>query len=181
MQHYGAPTRLLDWSANPLIALYFAVEKVIRDDPGVNGPNSTVWALNPWWLNASLRFGSKRTQVEGPLLPDWHEAGRYLRDLERAFETDTNTSQRLPAAIEPPHIDVRLAAQASRFVIFGQNRDLSSIHAVRRHDCQLIKLVVARKARVKILRELDDMGIKESTVFPDLAGLCTDLCRKWSS
>jgi len=37
-----------------------------------------------------------------------------------------------------------------------------------------MKIVVARRARRNIRIELEDMGIKESTIFPDLGGLCTD-------
>src|SRR5215472_16502462 len=45
MQHYGAPTRLLDWTESPTIALYFAV----RDNPGHY--DSAVWMLSPYELN----------------------------------------------------------------------------------------------------------------------------------
>jgi hypothetical protein len=45
-QHYGLPTRLLDWTENPLVALYFAVlsQEEARD--------GCIWALWPRKLNA---------------------------------------------------------------------------------------------------------------------------------
>jgi len=45
MQHYGLPTRLLDWSEAALVALYFAVS---ADSPS---NDAGVWMLNPWSFN----------------------------------------------------------------------------------------------------------------------------------
>jgi len=45
MQHYGAPTRLLDWTDNQLVALFFAVADEYKSD-------AAVWILDPYWLNS---------------------------------------------------------------------------------------------------------------------------------
>jgi hypothetical protein len=170
MQHYGAPTRLLDWTDNPLLALYFAV----ADHPG--NSDAAVWVLNPFWLNRGLRKG-----IEGAMLPDWREANPYLKELEKAFSDDSITTARLPAAIDPPHVDRRLAAQSSRFVIFGKDKDLMRTKRARsgpKRKRHATMMTIPREAVLKIEDELNYCGITHSLVFPDLVGLCRDICRK---
>ena len=169
MQHYGAPTRLLDWTDNPLLALYFAVADHPRDC------DAAVWVLDPDWLNRKLRRG-----IEGAMLPDWKEANSYLKDLEDAFE-GTKVTARMPAAIDPPHVDRRLAVQSSRFVIFGVDRDLMKIKAIKseaKRKRHLQMLTIPRDAVRAIQKDLYSCGITHSFVFPDLDGLCREICRK---
>ena len=54
-QHYGLPTRLLDWTQSPLVGAYFAAEQHAEDD---NAPGA-IWALNPKKLNELMVNGGK--------------------------------------------------------------------------------------------------------------------------
>lgn len=169
MQHYRAPTRLLDWTDNPLVALYFAVEEHQDDCDGA------VWVLDPWWLNVRLGVG-----IGGPMFSDWDEAQPYLPELEDAFD-GKEPGARGPAAIDPPHVDRRLAAQGSRFVIFGRTqKDLVKLKMRRRREqIRVAKIVVQRSSKKELEAKLADCGITHSSVFPDLEGLGKEIRRSW--
>jgi hypothetical protein len=57
-QHYGLPTRLLDWSRRSYVAAYFAASGALRDDKPQNG-RLAVWAFDP----ENIRISLKKIQV----------------------------------------------------------------------------------------------------------------------
>jgi hypothetical protein len=68
--------------------------------------------------------------VSGPILSDWQEAQVYLKSLEGAFTVTEQVRKARPAAIDPPHVDRRLAVQGSHFTIFGKSKDLTKSEIV---------------------------------------------------
>jgi hypothetical protein len=178
MQHYSAPTRLLDWTTNPLVALYFAVSEGFDKD-------SAVWVVDPWRWNRAHVKG-----LYGPAIAGWRETKKYLLDLEIAFDTDKDenqTSQKWPIAIEPSHIDRRIAAQGSKFILFGTQKDMTDSPAINRprggggKHAILDKIVVPKAKAEELREELNQMGINERAMFPDLEGLGRHITWEWKS
>lgn len=172
MQHYEVPTRLLDWTDNPLMGLFFAVYE------NTSGSDAVVWVVDPWWLNG-VNKELKRKKIVGPMLSDWKEAEAYLPDLEGAFAGD-EVKKKFPAAIDPPHVDRRLAVQGSHFMIFGKKRDLTKMkELVGGKNARLAKIIVDKRALGRIESELENVSINVSTVFPDLVALGRHLKNRW--
>ncbi len=178
MQHYGAPTRLLDWTGNPLAALFFAIVEARED---VKKDDAAVWAFDPWRWNKLHGDG-----LRGPALPAWEETKPYLPDLEDASD-GVRVQKSWPIAIEPPSIDRRLASQTARFLLFGKKKDLvkaadrTDIGSRSKKQSRLVQIIIERKKLESVRLELDDLGINHRILFPDLQGLGTHLSWEWKS
>jgi hypothetical protein len=168
MQHFGAPTRLLDWTDGALLALYFAVRDEITAEKTPR--QAVVWALDPSALN-KLVMGWRAIA-----LPGWKEVKPWLPKDPLA-----TIQPRFPIAIDPTHVDLRLAVQRSHFTLFGRSKD-GLADLVRRHGkrLRLARIVVKGKKRVRrIVEELEACGIRETSVFPDLEGLSREITDEW--
>ena len=171
MEHYGVPTRLLDWSDGALVALYFALK------PVKSLHDAAVYMLDPWWLNKLVYKELPIAKADRPIgtaMPDWEEAKPYLSEDE--FENEY-IGPKFPLAIDPSHVGRRFAAQRSRLTIFGRGVDgLAKICAkVPDDDCRLCKIPIKRAAVSAMRRDLAMCGISESTIFPDLEGFGREL------
>lgn len=184
MQHHGVPTRLLDWSDGALIALHFAM----RDKKMPPQSGSIIYVLDPYWLNKLLKKDPDRkdaidrwkrywekhpTEVEED---EWERL--YLPADEDDLKDPLLDTPKPPMLWDSPHVTRRVAAQRSRFMIFGTDPDWLATKEKERGS-RLVSLTIPRGSINKIRQELKDAGITESVVYPDLDGLGRELRQVW--
>jgi hypothetical protein len=186
MQHHGAPTRLLDWTDGALIALHFAVNhKRVPPESG-----SVIYVLDPYWLLDLLREHPDRKDAE----KRWKEyAKKHPSDTdedewERLYlppEKDEIKNKLLKTPVTPmlwdlAHVTRRIAAQRSRFMIFGTD-PMWLVSLGEERGFRLRSITIPKSAINRIRRELRNAGITESVVFPDLDGLGRELKQVWET
>jgi len=164
MQHFRIPTRLLDWTENPFIALYFALTS--KSEAGDR--DSAVWMLDPIaWNRKSLDHINFQ---DGILSVD----DTRLDYLKPGAEFDTMNAD--PLAIYGFHNSPRIVAQRGVFTIFGKDTDpMEDIYSKKDYpqDC-LLKVRLPKDKKADLLRCLFKIGFTHSVVFPDLEGLAKE-------
>ena len=156
MQHYGLPTRLLDWTESALLGLYFAIRENRQDT------DAAVWVLNPWWLNHRSLQRREIPLAGDLLLAPWAPLSERGR-LEGI----------LPVAIRPVHGTDRIATQKGFFTVHGKQRGalrtLSTLSVDNGPGLHLLR--IPADTIVDIQRQLAIAGVTETSVFQELDGL----------
>jgi hypothetical protein len=179
MQHFGAPTRLLDFTRSPYVASYFALE-----DQG-DEPSCAVWSVNKDWCR----------QAAGNMLrdqPENRETVKILRTsvgdnperlglgmviaMERnarlfaAWVLKQNPTLVLP--IEPERLSERLSIQQGTFLCTGNIRRpfIENLMAMDGWHENVRKFTLSFDHRGRALEKMRQMNITRATLFPGLDG-----------
>lgn len=156
-RHHGLPTRLLDWTTNAAIALFFAslnAPDVKKDADGA------VFILNPIDLNRDV-------DPKHPRIFDAHsDADTINRYLELTGKQNARGLKTI--AINPVWNSERIVLQQGTFTLHGSKHFTLTSKQVP----SLVYACVPKECKNDLLRELQQVGINEMSIFPEPEHMC---------
>jgi hypothetical protein len=195
MQHFGLPTRLLDVSLNALVALYFATDPgpdAAKSSDGV----VTAFAIPPErekyfdsdavsclanLANMTFEENNEIYQVRESLKGDISSAGNVTKFNKNAVIKRLHQFIRSekpyflpiidpidlfkPYYVHPKMSNRRILAQSGAFILFGINPPKKMYFPDTIDETQFI---VPKSKKISIRQELENLGINESTLFPEI-------------
>ena len=169
MQHYGVPTRLLDWTSNLWYAVYFACVGDPNDDAELWFYDRNIFNRQEDWLKGlgSLRKTSawEVPQAEPQILSS--------QGLSLVFEIDPRITPRMTTQLAHHTVSTDVFADHAELIFRLFEEHPYGGHDIDGHDVDgLRRIVIAKSCKEKALKFLDEQrGITASTIFPDVEGL----------
>jgi hypothetical protein len=171
-QHHGLPTRLLDWTYSPYVALHFVTTDLARF-----GEEGEIWVVDFHQTNALLpRPLQELLRSEGSDV----FTGEMLSSIAPTLsEFDALAGDPFVLFLEPPSLDDRIVNQAALFSI------MSSPHVplddwLAAHPAVWRRVIVPAALKWEIRDKLDQSNVNERVLFPGLDGLSRWLRRYYT-
>lgn len=181
-QHYGVPTRLMDLTENPLIALYFACRSRSKYDASVWVVNETEYLKRYWDTPMFNLVADSQNKVHNII---------YSEIISSLGQIDQQNLIRYeyPWIYKPCYREERMKLQSSYFMIWGKNR-ASLEKLIDKDDYMKLEkdssaigvmcpIVIPAEHKENILTQLDIIGINEKFIYPGLDGIGKTISNKY--
>jgi hypothetical protein len=174
-QHHGLPTRVLDWTTSPRVALHFALSNEERFDC-----DGVIWCIDVVAVRRLLPFRLRQILEQEKAFVFSVE---MLEDYKRLGDLDAlRADGEFVLFFEPPSLDARIVNQAAmlsvtpdpgldlrEFLLRPENEDLS------------MRIVVPSHVKWEARDKLDQDNVMERMLFPGLDGTSRWLKRYYGS
>jgi hypothetical protein len=190
-QHHGLPTRFMDWTTNPLVALYFATRNTEKDNDGKIMDSAVYVLIQQPYSYTVLKKQQEDTDLEdekeevedtdssedpyshygvdSDTTDDVEEEEELIRELpkikmkfKRYFITPFDINSNV--IYEPPHVSQRIRTQDG--VLLACFNPLSPLE-----EKDYLEIIVKAEAHEIIRKRLDLYGVFDKQLFPDLDGM----------
>jgi hypothetical protein len=162
-QHHGLPTRLLDWTYSPFVAMHFATEHVEQYDL-----DGAIWCVDFSRTNQLLPDRLKAIlKEEGS---DAFTAEMLGRAASTLPDFDRLSTSEFVVFFEPPSLDDRIVVQFALFSLVSNPR-MSLDAWLYQHPPVVRRIVIPASLKWEVRDKLDQANITERVLYPGLDGL----------
>jgi hypothetical protein len=169
-QHHGLPTRLLDWTFSPYVALHFATARREQVQDGA------VWMID--YVRAHELAPKKLREQLGRAGGNVFTT-ELLAACASGFDELADLGDDFVVFVEPPSFDDRIVNQYALFSLMSRAAN-SLDEWLAEHPELGRKLVIPSDLKAEIRDKLDQANITERVLFPGLDGLSRWLARYYA-
>lgn len=171
-QHHGIPTRLLDWTWSPLVALHFATDKMDKMDK-----DGAVYSID---VEKSLDILPNKLMEE---LKKENHPNLFTIDILKNFkleDIENISSDPFYLFFEPESMDPRIINQYGFFSIVNKKNGYTIDEILEERKMDIIqKIIIRADLKWEIRDKLDNSNINGRMLFPGLDGLADWLKRHY--
>jgi hypothetical protein len=171
--HHSLPTRLLDWTYSPFVALHFATADLsqYQDD-------AVIWCVNHGETNRRLpKALRKKLDQEGSnvfTVDMLNDVARTLGQLEKLAK------EPFVVFLEPPSLDDRIVNQFALFSLMSTPTEPLDTWLMSHPEVSR-QIIIPAALKWEVRDKIDQAGITERMLFPGLDGLSAWLTRYYTT